>query len=295
MDGEFGGPGRSRTDDIPLAGRMLYQLSYRPIKWRRLTSGNKGRLFDLVVAPRRSAKPASETSPATALARQSRHFPLTGIWSGLRESNPPGQLGRLLHKADMPSPRNRPREPPQSLAFSTESRPLQVKIACLAAYARTVFTGELRTICLRVFPANPAKRQSPRFRLGPPDLRRPRNTTTSRCEPSVYLRGQGFWRPGVDSNHRPLHFQNCSATELPTNIALKVGTDSNRWPVLYLAALPLSYLIMKLVAGTLTSIRRTASVFLRPTPPKEGATCPGKTGRCCVGSGMPTRTASFGL
>lgn len=41
--------------------------------------------------------------PALIEGNQS-YLCLISNWSGLRESNPPGQLGRLLHKADMPSP-----------------------------------------------------------------------------------------------------------------------------------------------------------------------------------------------
>ena len=58
--------------------------------------------------------------------------------------------------------------------------------------------------------------------------------------------------------------------------------DSNRWPVLYLAALPLSYLIMKLVAGTLTSIRRAAGVFLRSPRRKRALHALGKQGNAVL-------------
>ena len=47
-------------------------------KWRRLIPGNEGQMSDLIIAPRRSAKPASETRPAAALARYGETFPIDG-------------------------------------------------------------------------------------------------------------------------------------------------------------------------------------------------------------------------
>lgn len=43
--GESGGPSRVRTDDLPLAGRMLFQLSYRPEIGAGY--GSRTRFFDL--------------------------------------------------------------------------------------------------------------------------------------------------------------------------------------------------------------------------------------------------------
>ncbi len=82
--------------------------------WRRLTPSDKGSAFNLVIAPRRSAQQADEIRPATAPARHGEDISrLREFGAGcgslsaalvLRTLNPPGQLGRLLHKTDMPSP-----------------------------------------------------------------------------------------------------------------------------------------------------------------------------------------------
>ena len=60
-------PGSNWRHPACRAGALPTELKARI--WRRLASRNKSAMLDLVIAPRRSAKPASETRPATALAR----------------------------------------------------------------------------------------------------------------------------------------------------------------------------------------------------------------------------------
>lgn len=57
-------------------------------------------MFDLVIAPRRSAKPASETRLTTALARQGETFPIDGNSNRFRgrDSNPHRQTVSIIRK-----------------------------------------------------------------------------------------------------------------------------------------------------------------------------------------------------
>lgn len=82
QNGGIGGPSRTRTDDLPLAGRMLSQLSYRPMdqELRNRTSG------ELMGTPNRSVIDSSRPLSGLLLVRHSRSE------SGLFGKIPPDRI-----------------------------------------------------------------------------------------------------------------------------------------------------------------------------------------------------------